>query len=106
METILQFFANVWKSVAATFIVQIQILLLVGLKNDALGLFFIILLIWFRCRQKCIWKTVKYFNDFGIETPQFFGKWPFIPLEINFFGFFIVIQVYCKYFILFFSSSK
>uniref|UniRef100_A0A8R1TM24 Post-GPI attachment to proteins factor 3 n=1 Tax=Onchocerca volvulus TaxID=6282 RepID=A0A8R1TM24_ONCVO len=39
----------------------------------------------FRCRYKCTWKTVKYFNDIlHLSVPQFYGKWPFLAIWIPF----------------------
>lgn len=38
-----------------------------------------------RCRYKCTWKTVKYFNDIlHLSVPQFYGKWPFLAIWIPF----------------------
>ncbi|XP_019876423.2 post-GPI attachment to proteins factor 3 [Aethina tumida] len=30
------------------------------------------------CKHECMWKTVENFHQRGLNTPQFYGKWPFI----------------------------
>lgn len=30
------------------------------------------------CKYKCMWDTVEMFQNYGIEIPQFYGKWPFV----------------------------
>lgn len=46
----------------------------------------------FRCRQECVWHTVEVFHKNGYATPQFYGKWPFIPIVIRSDYLFFAIQ--------------
>uniref|UniRef100_A0A183C723 Post-GPI attachment to proteins factor 3 n=1 Tax=Globodera pallida TaxID=36090 RepID=A0A183C723_GLOPA len=47
----------------------------------------------FRCRQSCIWRTVDEFaRRTAAATPQFFGKWPFIPLLLHLGPLFVPVQ--------------
>uniref|UniRef100_A0A0N5AQK8 Post-GPI attachment to proteins factor 3 n=1 Tax=Syphacia muris TaxID=451379 RepID=A0A0N5AQK8_9BILA len=36
----------------------------------------------FSCRQKCIWTTVDDYKQKENDVPQFFGKWPFLPISL------------------------
>lgn len=49
-------------------------------------------LIMFRCRYKCVWETVAYFQQNNEDVPQFHGKWPFLALDIPRFGIFIQVS--------------
>ncbi|KAL3087068.1 hypothetical protein niasHS_005307 [Heterodera schachtii] len=54
----------------------------------------------FRCRQSCIWRTVDEFGRRSLPPssgtkplpPQFFGKWPFIPLILRIGPLFVPVQ--------------
>ncbi|CAD5230072.1 unnamed protein product [Bursaphelenchus xylophilus] len=46
----------------------------------------------FDCRQSCIWSTVELFKKHGQPTTQFFGKWPFHSISLQFLQYSIVIQ--------------